>query len=249
MTRVNYSDIAGRYDNNPVRHEIDCDNILTLAADHPWRVLDLGCGTGSYIRRQADLTHNQHIEWHGVDPNENMLNFAKSKVPFAKLKNARAENLPFADDFFDYVTSRFSFHHFNDGHAALREIRRVVKPGGFFKLVNLVPELSPDWWLFEYFPEARKIDEKRFWSLDYLKHETLKIGFTIRDCQLKLRETIDAKLVVNEARNRETSELLLISDEHYKAGLKRLENDLGKPGIQQVDWGLMIAEITFVKTP
>lgn len=247
MARVNYSDIAARYDQNPIRSNITPDQILDLAAGNPWAVLDLGCGTGTYLEVQASLPKHKNIQWYGADPSEEMLRIAKSKVPFAKFHNAVAEELPFDNAYFDYLTSRFSFHHFADPRAAIKEIHRVVKVNGFFKIVNLAPELSPNWWLFRYFPEAQKIDAKRFWDLEFLKNEVRKAGFTLHSSHLQMRDKIKASLVLNEARNRETSELLLLSDHEYSEGLAHLEKELANQADQVVDWGLMIAELSFIK--
>ena len=247
MARVNYSDIAARYDQNPIRSNLAPDKTLERAVGKDWRVLDLGCGTGSYIESQACLTQHKNIDWHGVDPADEMLQLARKKAPFAKFYQATAESLPFADGFFDYVTSRFSFHHFVDRDKALQEVYRVLKPDGFFKIVNLAPELSPNWWIFKYFPAAKKIDEKRFWHLEFLKSKMVEFGFELRSSDLQLREKIKSSLVLNEARNRETSELILIDDIDYCAGLHRLEHELSGEPNELVVWGLMIAELEFVK--
>ena len=248
MARVNYSDIAKRYDQNPIRRNIAPDKTLDMALGKPWNVLDLGCGTGSYIEIQSGLKQHKNIRWHGADPNDEMLEIAREKAPVAIFHKAGAEDLPFDENFFDYVTSRFSFHHFADRNRALQEIFRVLKPGGYFKIVNLAPELSQSWWIFRYFPAAIKIDEQRFWGLEFLKSQTIEVGFELRTTQLQLREKIESSLILNEARNRETSELLLIDDEDYRAGLRRLEEEVAGREHELVDWGLMIAELEFVKT-
>ena len=247
MARVNYSDIAARYDQNPIRSNIAPDEILDLASGAPWAVLDLGCGTGTYLEIQSSLPKHKNVRWYGADPSEEMLRIAKGKIPNVKFHNAVAEELPFPDAHFDYVTSRFSFHHFTDRYAAIKEIHRVIKPGGFFKIVNLAPELSPNWWIFRYFPEAQKIDAKRFWDLEFLKNEMLKSGFKLHSSHLHMRDKIKASLILNEARNRETSELLLLRDNQYSEGLAHLEKDLANQVDQVVDWGLMIAELSFIK--
>jgi ubiquinone/menaquinone biosynthesis C-methylase UbiE len=248
MPTVNYTDIALRYDKNPIRSQIEPDQTLEQAGGLPWHILDVGCGTGSYIQSQAALPGNKNIRWYGIDPNEKMLSIAKAKVPFAEFYPDAAENLRFSDSFFDYVTSRFSLHHFRDLQRALQEIHRVLKPEGFFKIVNLVPELSPNWWVYRYFPDAQRIDTKRFLSIDELQQLAAEHGFHLDSSQFELRQKIKAELVVNEARNRETTELILIDETHYKTGLKKLESELLPLGESLVDWGLMIGKLTFTKS-
>ncbi len=247
MSKVDYSDIASRYDNNPIRSDIPEDPILSLSYGHHWRVLDLGCGTGSYIESQSRSGKYKNIEWHGLDPSAEMLNRAKTKVSGAHFHLGKAEILPFEQGFFDYVTSRFSLHHFDDPRSALVAVHRVLKKNGHFKIVNIAPDQSPNWWIFKYFPKARELDMKRFWPVDQIKSEVSHAGFHHESTSMTLRKKIPAHLVLNEARNRETSELLLIDYDSYKNGLKRLEFDLKPLGDQLVDWGLMITEIYCTK--
>jgi ubiquinone/menaquinone biosynthesis C-methylase UbiE len=247
MSKVDYSDIAHRYDNNPIRSDIPDDPILKLSAGLPWRVLDLGCGTGSYIESQSKHGKHQNIEWHGIDPSAAMLTRAKEKVSRAHFHLGKAETLPFEQEFFDYVTSRFSLHHFDDPRVALRDVHRVLKQNGHFKIVNIAPDQSPNWWIFKYFPKAKELDMKRFWAIDQIKSEVSQAGFHLENTSMVLREKIAANLVLKEARNRETSELLLIDHKHYKEGLTRLEINLMPLGDTLIDWGLMITELHFTK--
>ena len=247
MSQVNYSDIAGRYDKNTIRSEILPDATLDAAAGRSWRVLDLGCGTGSYLQCQSK--YHENIEWHGLDPSPEMLQLASKKVPYATLHLAKAEKMPFTNHFFDYVTSRFSFHHFESQDKALEEVHRVLKSQGFFKIVNLAPELSHEWWVYKYFPKARAIDEKRFLRIEQVNSAVENLGFSLHKIEKIFRDKIPANLILEEASNRETTELLLIDDEHYKNGLQRILADYSSLGSTIVDWGLMIVEWTFVRRP
>jgi ubiquinone/menaquinone biosynthesis C-methylase UbiE len=96
------------------------------------RVLDVACGTGVLAReaaaRGASVT--------GLDRNDGMLVTARRIAPAASArtgvewKTGRAEQLPFADAGFDAVVSQFGLMFFEDRSQALREMRRVLKPGG-----------------------------------------------------------------------------------------------------------------------
>jgi SAM-dependent methyltransferase len=50
--------------------------------------------------------------------------------------------LPFHDDFFDRVVTRFSFHHYMDPQAALAEMKRVCKPGGIVVVADVAPNAN-----------------------------------------------------------------------------------------------------------
>ena len=90
------------------------------------RVLDVGCGTGVFLRQCADLG----ADVAGVDASEGLLEIARARVPDADLRQADMIDLPFADDTFDVVTGFTSFFFADDIVRALSEARRVARPGG-----------------------------------------------------------------------------------------------------------------------
>ncbi len=102
------------------------------------RVLDLCCGTGDMafaLRQQAGQGQKQIF---GADFSHAMLQRARSKSLGKALNKsalpgwieADALCLPFADQHFDLLTSAFGFRNLADYDAGLREIFRVLKPGG-----------------------------------------------------------------------------------------------------------------------
>ena len=89
------------------------------------RVLDIGCGAGSFLRLVDDLG----AETFGVDASEALIGLARRRLPNADLRIGEMESLPYDDDTFDLVTGFNSFFFANDMVAALREAGRVAKPG------------------------------------------------------------------------------------------------------------------------
>jgi SAM-dependent methyltransferase len=89
------------------------------------RVLDVGCGTGVFLRAASD----RGAEVSGLDASEGLLEIARNRVPEADLRLGDMESLPYDDDFFDVVTGFNSFFFAVDIVAALREAGRVAKPG------------------------------------------------------------------------------------------------------------------------
>ncbi|QCR36953.1 class I SAM-dependent methyltransferase [Nissabacter sp. SGAir0207] len=110
----------------------DLRRLAELLADAPQaRLLDIGCGAGhaSFVAAGAVA------EVTAYDLSEQMLAVVEQAARDRQLGNIRvaqgaAESLPFADGAFDVVISRYSAHHWHDVGQALREVRRVLKPGG-----------------------------------------------------------------------------------------------------------------------
>ena len=100
-------------------------------ADH---VLDIGCGHGRSLMELAARAPRGHIV--GVDPSELMVEIAaqrnRSLIEAARVDVvlSSVESLPFPDDFFDKVQCVHVLYFWKDIETSLREIARVLKPGG-----------------------------------------------------------------------------------------------------------------------
>ena len=93
------------------------------------RVLDVACGTGALACAAAERVGESGAVT-GLDPNEDMLAVAQAKNARIDWRSGRAEALPFADASFERVVSQFGFMFFDDHAEALREMVRVLRPGG-----------------------------------------------------------------------------------------------------------------------
>jgi ubiquinone/menaquinone biosynthesis C-methylase UbiE len=93
-------------------------------------VLEIGCGLGTDGARFASAG----AIYTGVDLTEAAIDLARRRFAFENLPGefrvADAERLEFPDDSFDIVYSHGVLHHTPDTHAAIREVHRVLKPGG-----------------------------------------------------------------------------------------------------------------------
>lgn len=93
------------------------------------RVLDVACGTGALTVAVADRVLPDGAAY-GLDANPEMLAVARRKHGAIHWYEGRAESLPFEDTTFDAVVSQFGLMFFDDRIAALREMWRVLRPGG-----------------------------------------------------------------------------------------------------------------------
>jgi len=96
-------------------------------------VLDVGCGTGTILKRLADKSN---IEGYGTDIAENMIIEAKKKCPQMDFTLASCDKLPFGDQTFDVVTACMAYHHFSNQEGFAKEAARVLKPGGVLYIAD-----------------------------------------------------------------------------------------------------------------
>jgi ubiquinone/menaquinone biosynthesis C-methylase UbiE len=129
------------------------------------------------------------------------------------------------------VVTTVAFHHFEDKPGALDEIRRVSRPGAAFRLLNIVPEEMPGWWVYRFFPKARELDARRYWMIGQLRGELENRGFTVElHVRRYTRDPTMEDLVV-EAERRDRSQLDILGDADYQDGLERLRKAaLADPG-------------------
>ncbi|TMK70298.1 MAG: class I SAM-dependent methyltransferase [Actinobacteria bacterium] len=115
-----------------------------LLADASGRVLEIGGGTGANLPHYADDLESLVL----TEPEPPMLRRlqrkAREEAPLAKVLRAPAEDLPFEDDSFDTVVSTLVLCGVDDQARALREARRVLRPGGRLLFLEHVRADDPD---------------------------------------------------------------------------------------------------------
>ena len=108
------------------------------------RVLDLGCGSGWATRLLAMAVEGGQGMAVGQDISDEMI--AHARAASVEVENvlfvvAPAEEIPWRDEYFEKILSIESFYYYPDQEAVLREIYRVLAPGGaLFLLINLYKE-------------------------------------------------------------------------------------------------------------
>ncbi|MEV5744897.1 class I SAM-dependent methyltransferase [Microbispora rosea] len=109
------------------------------------RILDVGCGTGYLTRILAPVvTPGGHVT--GVDLSPPMIEYARRRAPGnCTYVVGEGQSLPFPDDSFDAVVSSLAVHHIpRDARPrALREMFRVLRPGGRLVIAEFRPPRHP----------------------------------------------------------------------------------------------------------
>jgi ubiquinone/menaquinone biosynthesis C-methylase UbiE len=104
-------------------------------------VLDVACGTGATTRLALDYASPGGTVT-GLDINDGMLAVAKRRSPDIRWMAGPAEDLPFDDGAFDRVLCQFGLMFFEDKSAALKQMARVLRPGGSMAVSVWTPGAS-----------------------------------------------------------------------------------------------------------
>jgi SAM-dependent methyltransferase len=121
----------GRPGTRAVLHEQFASVAEALRLRSGLRVLDLGCGVGHFLEW---LSGRRPGHYYGLDLSVTSVGRARQRNPALRLIVGDGESLPYRDGSFDRVTCLGTAHHFFDADSALREIHRILAPGGILCL-------------------------------------------------------------------------------------------------------------------
>jgi ubiquinone/menaquinone biosynthesis C-methylase UbiE len=143
------------------------------------RVLDVGCGTGTLAVQI--LRSHPGIDLTGIDPDPKALARAKRKTKragvAARFDQGFADGLPYPEASFERVFSAMMFHHVETGEKEkmLREVRRVLAPGGSFHLMDVAgPDESPGLLQRLLHAHARLEDNREGRILEWMRQAGLR---------------------------------------------------------------------------
>lgn len=113
--------------------------MLKKRKPHPQLIMDIATGTGDFALEALVLAPDKII---GVDISAGMLEVGRQKIKKQGLEDrieliqADSENLPFEDNMFDAVIVAFGVRNFEDLRKGLKEMNRVLKPGGVVTILE-----------------------------------------------------------------------------------------------------------------
>ena len=142
------------------------EEICRQVTDRRPRILDVGCGTGANL-----LMLSEYGEAEGVDISEDALAFCRERG-LDKVRLGAGEQLPYEDGTFDLVTALDVVEHMDDDLAGLREMRRVLRPGG--RVLLFVPTFMFLWGL-----QDDVSNHRRRYRLPELRRVLEQAGFEI----------------------------------------------------------------------
>jgi ubiquinone/menaquinone biosynthesis C-methylase UbiE len=140
------------------------ETLARLSLRRADRLLDVGCGTGALLHRLSRSHSPSRLS--GVDPVPEMLAVARRRLPpEVELRDGWAERLPFEADRFDVVVSCNMFHYIRDPALALREMGRVLRPGGRLVITDWCDDYLAcrvcDWYLRRFSRAHFKVYRER----------------------------------------------------------------------------------------
>ena len=190
LSQAWFDEQAADYDENTSlmysrNGKISCQRIRELLAGRQYdTLLDVGCGTGYLIEL---LRQDNQAQLIGLDLSPAMIEQAKKKrIPHSKWLVGRSDKLPVADESVDVVTCSQSFHHYPETESALREVYRVLRPGGIYVLSDTgvgpfrrVGVVISNW-IYRHWSSSGDCNVS---YREYMEHELKRLGMKIVDSE------------------------------------------------------------------
>ena len=230
MRRTDYSSIADYYDKaRPEPADVWIRTIVELAGITPdSRVLDVGCGTGRFAVR---VRRHHEGESYSVDSSVEMLKRAAARATPRPIHWAAgdAHLLPLKSGSVDCAYMTMVVHHIENRVTALREIRRVLAPGGRC-LILTSSHSSIRAHVLRHFPGVVATDLKRFPPIPVLKANMRRAGFkNVRSRLVRHQEKeIPVEKYLGMVRNKYISTFTVMDERKFERGLKVFEAKLAR---------------------
>lgn len=225
---LNYDEIANRYNQRyPTTQEWERGNALLNLAKRiqAKSILEVGSGTGYWLNLLEPVTH----QLFGLDYSRGMLVQSKSQVAPLKLLQGTATNLPLRREAFDLIYCVDAIHHFVNHRAFIQEAYRLLKPNGVLAIIGHDPhdEGLAHWYIYKYFEHVYDTDLRRYPSsqmvMEIMKQENFEEVNWQTVEQIQNVHVGEAVLRDPFLKHDATSQLALLSDEVYAAGIENIK--------------------------
>jgi ubiquinone/menaquinone biosynthesis C-methylase UbiE len=250
--KVDYNPLAATYDARYAaqRYEGIAQAVRDVARGAA-SALEAGCGTGRWLDEMRPLAGRVV----GLDRSVGMLRQAQARP--GVLICGTACRMPFSAACFDLILCVNALHHFEQPRQFVEEARRVLRPGGRLAVVGFDPQRGADkWYVYQFFDGTYEVDVARYPAWDALRGWMVGAGFagvTYRVAE-RITHTFHGREVQADPflKKDSTSQLVLLSDDAYAAGLAKIEAAIaqaqaaGETAAFRVDivMGLMVGQVT-----
>ncbi len=228
--RVDYDRIAPTYDR---RYEDPAGEgaagimglLSAIVAERPpSSLLEVGCGSGYWLSEMCRSVPRVH----GLDFSRGMLGKARERRQSFMLTRGTASCLPFRPGAFDVIFCVNALHHFDDAGGFVGEAARCLARVGTLVVIGMSPGTRRDrWYLYDYFPGTYETDVGRYPSPGSVTDWMLSAGFEAVESREahRIRHDYVGRTVLDDPtlQKNGTSQLVLLSDEAYASGRRRID--------------------------
>ncbi|MBL8063521.1 MAG: class I SAM-dependent methyltransferase [Anaerolineales bacterium] len=228
--KLNYDQIATQYNQRyPASQTWERGQTLLELAKQikAQTILEVGSGTGFWL----NLLSQTGGSLFGLDYSMGMLQQSKRQPAPLSLTRGLGTQLPYSSSAFDLLYCVDAIHHFGDHRAFIAEASRLLKPGGALAIIGHDPhEGGSNWYIYDYFDTVYDTDLRRYPAGSSILQWMEQEGFHNISSQtaehIRNIHVGDAVLKDPFLKHNATSQLALLSEETYQAGMQRIRQAL-----------------------
>ncbi len=228
--KVNYDKVASDYDRRYLKntHQGVLNTLRRiLSQENPKKVVEVGSGTSHWLKALRSIVN---VDLFGIDSSFEMLKGVGERQGL-NLCQGQAENLPIKPESLNIVFCINAFHHFTDKIEFIKEGYRVLSNDGILAIIGMDPrDARNKWYIYDYFEGTYEHDLSRFPSWSRIKKWLIENGFDniyFEDVEI-IHDPKFGKGVLKDPFLKKSgcSQLILISDAEYEAGLNKLKGSI-----------------------
>jgi len=232
-TKLNYDQIASDYNQRyPDTQKWERGRaLLELAKGLKAKtILEVGSGTGYWLNMLSQMTTGLY----GLDYSMGMIRQAKQQPADLHLARGTGTQLPYQSGTFDLIYCVDAIHHFGDHRTFIQEAFRLLKPNGALAVIGHDPHTADtsSWYIYNYFDTVYDTDLRRYPAgssvMKWMEQNSFKDISSQTVEHIKNIHVGDAVLNDPFIKYNATSQLALLSEETYQAGLKRINEALAE---------------------
>ncbi|MCL2007282.1 MAG: methyltransferase domain-containing protein [Treponema sp.] len=225
---IDYTKASKTYDNTRNSSDLIIDIMSNRGVfGENKNILDFGCGTGNYLQR---ISFKFPCNCYGAEPSIGMREKAIEKNPGLTIADGNHENLPFEDNFFDFVFMTDVIHHVPDLNSLFKNLYLKLTQTGLVCIVTEGWKQIESRWYNNYFPSLSKNEKNRYPDIDKIVTHSIDNGFSFDTLEIKKNpeENEITSQFIKLVEEKGYSMFRILDEDEYTEGLSNLKRDLGK---------------------
>jgi ubiquinone/menaquinone biosynthesis C-methylase UbiE len=225
---INYTKASKTYDNTRNSDDLIIDLMNQKSVfEKNKNILDYGCGTGNYLSK---ISKKYECNCYGLEPSAGMREKAIVKNPALVIAEGNHENIPFEDEFFNFIYMTDVIHHVPDLKKLFENLKKKVKQNGLLCIVTQSWRQIENRWYNQYFPSLAFNEKNRYPDTEEIIKHASENGLTFQTIEIKKNpeENKVEETFIRTAEEKNYSMFRILEQNEYENGLKRLKGDIGK---------------------
>ena len=225
---IDYTKASTTYDNTRNSDDIIIEIMYKKDVfEENKNILDYGCGTGNYLYK---ISQKYGCNCFGLEPSIGMRQKAMEKNQKIIILEGDHENIPFENNFFDFIYMIDVIHHIPDINILFSNLNKKIKKNGLVCILTESWKQIENRWYNQYFPSLVNNEKNRYPDLDEILNISSKNGFQLETIDIKKNpeKNIVGEYFIQMVEEKNYSMFRILEDKEYKNGLKELKKNINK---------------------